>query len=555
MRRVILFFIASTICSHFFAQTNNSDDNKLIIKGYLNELQTLNDYLEKNNWKSGCYGKVTVNENTVSISYDLKANYSFKASEIDKAFVDNNKKVILKCKEESNCIYDYVTKQYTSFIVIDEKNQKDKIKNTIAELFNSLISKINNSPTRYAETPLEIAIVKLNKFLKNKPANHYYNASESYLSYFDKVYMEGKSNLTFEYTVNGSYYNKDAINLENVIEFAIENVANEKPKLNIYLTPNKYSVNNFYDLLGERLSNSDVKNIYVLLGNVLDAYRTANDKHYKVEQTYQDRVDLMNAPTFLEKIEKESIIRIDDNFKKNDDYKKVKKLIGNEVTVEYLEINHDYQTYRGKIKVNNEKYYVEEIKITFIKDKDGNDLAAYKAKLEGKAKQDEQNKAEADDELYTHWHPVSALIYQFVKDAKYIGGLSKYVKQGKLLENPSNPNSTTKLYDIDKYHNYTKCLNSVTVFENINTSTDDKLKRKIVLYFPEKYLDRYKKSLEHAAPTNGSSNPDNIFWKQVEGKGLVLFYKGKIPLMAIYNDNVKNYGKGIKALEIFEYVE
>lgn len=554
MKKIALFVVALCISSCFFAQSNNSDDNKIIIKGYLNELQILNEYLVKNNWKSGYYGKVSVNENAISISYNLKPNYSFKASDIDKAFVDNNKKVIIKCKEENKSIYDNETKQYKNFIVIDERVQKDKIKNTIAELLNNLISKVINSPTKYAETPLEIATAKLHNFLEGKKAASYTDGS---YSYFDKVYMENDKLLRFDY-IGTSY---EVINLELVNEIYIEHLNKENP----WLLANSvekggYCCNHngtaYEHALWGTLSNSDCKKFYVLLGNVLDTYRSANDKHYKVEQTYQERVDIMNAPTFLSAIQKGAIVRFDDIFKKMDFHKDLKKLKGTEVVVNYLDIDHSYSTYKGKILANNKEYYVEELKITFIKDKDGNDLATYKAKLEGDIKKSEQAENDKDNELKTQWHPVSKLLHQFIEDAKKVNGLAKYAKLGTKAGLPKEPKANYTYYQLTKYENYTKCIKWVDFDYTETPDTKKKLGSYLSVWFPKEYLEKYVDLLKFQAPIfKTDKNPDKIYWVEKSDKqGFVLFYRDKI-LMILDTAISSNPKEKNCILYIYEYVE
>lgn len=414
----------------------------------------------------------------------------------------------------------------------------------------------NNIASNSNESELQNAVSELNNFLTGKTAALFTNGKKSY---FAKVFMENPSTLRFNYV--GTDF--ETIRLEWVDEIYIEDISKEKPVLLVNsVEKGAYCCGNYEyrysnKTLWAQLSNRDCKKFYLLLGNVLDEYRKANDKHYKVEQTYQDRVDLMNSPIFLEKIEKGSIVRVEDAYKKAFNHKKLnyKKLKGAEVTVVYLDIDHSYQTYKGKILVNDWEYNVEELKITFIKDKDGNDLATYKAKLESDIKKVEQNDDAKDEELKTQWHPVSKLLQEFVDDAKQINGLEKYNKSGTELQ-IANAGLNYKYYRLSKFNAYTKYLSYIDFAKRITTDSDKKNGNFIAVWFNKEYVDKYIDFLKFQAPIlKTEKNPNTIHWQEKENKqGFLLFYKHKV-LMDLDTSGNFNTNKQIYVLFIKEFIE
>jgi len=421
-----------------------------------------------------------------------------------------------------------------------------------SSLFAQSQSNINTAINE--ETPLVKAVAELSSFLEDKKAASFTNGSSSY---FDKVFLQNNNTLKFTYI--GSSYN--TIRLEWVDEIYITEINKEKPTLMVTsVEKGAYCCGNYEDRYHEytlwgQLSNSNCKKFYVLLGNVLDAYRSANDKRYKVEQTYQERVDLMNSPTFLEKIEKGAVVRFDDIYKKMDFHKDLKKLKGTEVVVSYLDIDHSYSTYKGKIFANNKEYYVEELKITFIKDKDGNDLATYKAKLESEIRKSEQAENDKDNELRTQWHPVSKLLHQFVNDAKKINGLAKYTAEGTKDTYQKNNSNYTK-YEIKKYRSFTKCIEWIDFAYTATPDKQKKLGSYLSIWFPKEHLEKYTDFLKYQAPIlKTEKNPDKIHWVEKSDKqGFVLYYKDKI-LMILDTAISSNLKEKDCILYIYEYVE
>lgn len=387
------------------------------------------------------------------------------------------------------------------------------------------------------------AVTKLSAFLKGKIVAEY---SDGNTSYFESAYMENNKRLRLNH-VDGKY---EVLVLEWIGDITLENISNEKPTLKITSAEKGgycYSGSEsdgvaFESTTWGRLNNKDCKMFYLLLGNVVDAYRKATNKKYNPVLSYQDRYNILTSPNFLEKIEDGSTVRIEE-MDMSANTRKEKKLIGTEVITGNLYVNSNF-SYYGPVKSNGEWYRINRTKLTFIKDKDNNDLAAYKAKLENSLANQEQKKNAEEIFINTQWQPVSVLITRFKNDAVKVNGLAKYAagEEPLLFENLN-----FKSYELGRYNDFTNCLGYVSLEELIKPLAGQS-NRYILLGFKDEYLNFYNRYLKNSVPRAGDPNPENLVYKEIENKLLV--YRNKHLLFKIEPNESK---KGWSLLTIYEH--
>ncbi|MEN9549971.1 MAG: hypothetical protein RIR12_2562 [Bacteroidota bacterium] len=393
------------------------------------------------------------------------------------------------------------------------------------------------------DTNVSNAVLKLSEFLKGKIATEYSNGNTSY---FESAYMENDKRLRLNH-LDGKY---EVLVLQWIGDITLENISNEKPTLKITsMEKGGYCYSGsesdgvaFESTTWGRLNNKDCKMFYLLLGNVVDAYRKATNKKYNPALSYQDRYNIFNSPDFLEKIEDGSTVRIEE-MDMSANTRKEKKLIGTEVITGNLYVNSNF-SYYGPVKSNGEWYRINRTKLTFIKDKDNNDLAAYKAKLESSLANQEQKKNAEELFINTQWHPISALITRFKNDAVKVNGLAKYSAG---VEPLVFENLNFKGYDLERYNHFTSCVENVSLEELIKP-LDGQSNRYIHLAFKDEYLKFYNGYLKNSVPRAGDPNPENMVYKEIENKQLV--YRNKHLLFKIEPNDSK---KGWSLLTIYEH--
>ncbi len=94
---------------------------------------------------------------------------------------------------------------------------------------------------------------------------------------------------------------------------------------------------------------SNTEQFYVLLGNLVVAYKEANIKNFKQEISYTERLKIVTSKDFIDYIPKATKVVLQSAGKNNEYYKQLKSYIGKEVKAYPLYINGDLKTYNGSI--------------------------------------------------------------------------------------------------------------------------------------------------------------------------------------------------------------
>ncbi|MBL0136331.1 MAG: hypothetical protein IPP79_21330 [Chitinophagaceae bacterium] len=235
---------------------------------------------------------------------------------------------------------------------------------------------LEEAKTMATKSALERAVFNMKMFLYNMPlGNTYFNGVE---------YTGGVLKLKF---LKGRY---ETINLGIVKSLKIEDISLSRPNVTIdskggYCYYNSW--NDYYFANGNwnEFNNKNAKTFYVLLGNIIDSYRLQHVKRYKVEQTYEERLKLILDSNFLPSIKSDVTYQLTEVPKSEPKYRKLKDLIGKDLTDASLTINEDFKTYSGFLRIDAfETALVNNVKIKYITDKEGNNLTAYQQKLNKK---------------------------------------------------------------------------------------------------------------------------------------------------------------------------
>lgn len=204
-------------------------------------------------------------------------------------------------------------------------------------------------------TALEKAVAEFSQFLHNKPyGNTYFNG------------IEQKGN-TLKIKFLRSY--------EDFLLDKIEKVLLTKED-GIYKVTIAASRDCYYDSRFERyynkqayigMSEKDSKRFYLLFGNILDEYRLATNKKYRIRKTYAEKLAIISAPGFRTEIPSGAIVQVLDIPKSEPAYKSLKKLIGTEIQVYGLQVNDDTETYSGSIRKDAiNSYTVNAIRVKYL---------------------------------------------------------------------------------------------------------------------------------------------------------------------------------------------
>lgn len=152
--------------------------------------------------------------------------------------------------------------------------------------------------------------------------------------------------------------NSETIPLDRVHDGVITNYYGtqtdiESKRIEFYLSPFKQSsyFTTAYDrdYVSWTGLGSKTELFYVLLGNLIVAYKEANIKNFKQEISYAERLKIVTAKDFVDYIPKRTKIVLKTVGKNNEYFKQLKSYIGKDVEASPLYINGDLKTYGGRI--------------------------------------------------------------------------------------------------------------------------------------------------------------------------------------------------------------
>ena len=381
-------------------------------QSYEYDLGKLNDYLY--NFNKGAYGPFEVIGKKVRFKTKLEKEISFPIDSIKGAEISELAKCVTLYtvdKKESIVINGTYTFTHSNYTFINEMRLPFNY-GKFANLLNNFIFSLKGKPvpsdlvfpeteesykvddelsklleeakTMSTKSALERAVFNMKMFLYNMPlGNTYFNGVE---------YTGGVLKLKY---LRGRY---ETINLGIVKSLKISDISQSRPNVDIdskggYCYYNSW--NDYYFANGnwDEFNNKNAKTFYVLLGNIIDAYRLQHVKRYKVEQTYEERLKLILDSNFLPSIKNDVTYQLTEVPKSEPKYRKLKDLIGKDLTDANLTINEDYKTYSGFLRIDAfETALVNNVKIKYITDKEGNNLTAYQQKL----KKNDASKANED---------------------------------------------------------------------------------------------------------------------------------------------------------------
>lgn len=220
----------------------------------------------------------------------------------------------------SNLVFD--EKLYTEFV----NNAKDSI------------------AWKAAKTPLEKAVLEFSFFIKNA----YFTSS----SPFKGATLQKWGDVSM-LELKNSASDDVLINLNDTEGLMLYKAQSGNTELVIYPKPGKQSYKDYmYRKEGSWFfaSEKDAKSCYLLLGNLLEAFKSQQEKGYKPTLSYQQRLEYLKTLQTPIIIEKQSTILLKNATKSESDYKSIRKLIGQERVVDNaLRLNPDLKTYNGKI--------------------------------------------------------------------------------------------------------------------------------------------------------------------------------------------------------------
>lgn len=204
-------------------------------------------------------------------------------------------------------------------------------------------------------TALEKAVAEFSQFLHNKPyGKDYFNGIEQ---------KDNRLKIKFLRSYDDYILDK------------IEKVLLTKED-GIYKITIAASRDCYYDSKFERyyskqayfgMSEKDSKRFYLLFGNILDEYRLATNKKYRIRKTYAEKLAIISAPGFRTEIPSGAIVQVLDIPKSEPAYKSLKKLIGTEIQVYGLQVNDDTETYSGSIRKDAiNSYTVNAIRVKYL---------------------------------------------------------------------------------------------------------------------------------------------------------------------------------------------
>lgn len=204
-------------------------------------------------------------------------------------------------------------------------------------------------------TALEKAVAEFSLFLHNKPyGNDYFNG------------IQQKGNI-LKVKFLKKYYDFILDKIEKVV------LTKEEGRYRVTVSASRDC---YYDSGFEqyyksetfsKLSENDCKRFYLLFGNILDQYRLATNKKYKIRKTYAEKLAILTAPDFRTVIPSGAVVQVLEIPKSEPSYKSLKKLTGTEIQVYGLQVNDDAETYSGSIRKDAiNSYTVNSIRIKYL---------------------------------------------------------------------------------------------------------------------------------------------------------------------------------------------
>ncbi len=523
------------------------------IKGAQEELNQLNKYLET--FAGGSYGVFSIEKDSVyNRLKDGNYWYRFSVKDIYGAEVHaDNKCVSIMCGESKiHCIMASYGSNDGGVMLNAYFNSYRRPYNyaVLANLMNRFFFALKKQPipaalvypeniytktttpeedaVANASNPLEKAVAEFNMFLKNMPYGQ---------DYFKGAELNGSI-----LRINKLVGSNTNINLDRVGAIRISNVDAYKPIVSILSNSTGYCISTGDGYYSEKeqyneLDSASAKKFYLMAGTILDAYRARKDSKYKSEKTYAGKLEAINRPDFMEKIESGATVRIDDVMNDGKDYRKIIKWKGAEVTVlKELNINEDFETYSGTIRTGTgTNFTVKRLKLTFIKDKDGNDAIALRKITSDYLRDKAQQKTDAETELTTQWYPVTKILRQFREDAAKPGGLLKYKSESAYT---LEQNEGT-IYFLDKYK---IAKHIVSVFLEVSKEGG---KCALFIRFNKSFAEHYLDYITYQVPVKPSRNPDNLTIEErkdeVTGFRNIYLYANNVNILTVIErDNNKD---------------
>ena len=204
-------------------------------------------------------------------------------------------------------------------------------------------------------TALEKAVAEFSLFLHNKPYGN---------DYFNGIQQKG-SVLTVKFLKK--YYDFMLDKIEKVV------LTKEEGRYRVTISASRDC---YYDSRFEQyyksetfsqLNEKDCMRFYLLFGNILDQYRLATNKKYKIRKTYAEKLAILTAPDFRTVIPSGAVVRVLEIPKSEPAYKSLKKLTGTEIQVYGLQVNDDAETYSGSIRKDAiNSYTVNAIRVKYL---------------------------------------------------------------------------------------------------------------------------------------------------------------------------------------------
>lgn len=172
-------------------------------------------------------------------------------------------------------------------------------------------------------------------------------------SYIQDIELTNGKDLKLTYLRNSETIPLDRVHDGVITNYYGRQTDIESKRIEFYLSPFKQS--SYYETSYDRdyVSwtglGSKTEQFYVLLGNLIVAYKEANIKNFKQEISYVERLKIVTAKNFVDYIPKRTKIILKSAGKNNEYYKQLRSYIGKDVEAAPLYINGDLKTYGGRI--------------------------------------------------------------------------------------------------------------------------------------------------------------------------------------------------------------
>ena len=414
----ILFMAMSTVLSSYSQAQIDSDkdgipdsedlcplvkgvlENKGCPKGTVNKEQkavigNYNDALEKLNTYLQTFGRAidreqfSVEQDTIFVLHKGEKYYQFHHKDVIGATIDDyTKSVSVYCNDKSKCIENLSNKKYESLkslrfedrIFFVSRNPNSGMNDqynyaVLANLFNNFLFAVKKQSipasliydeTKYvvkktdeeealatAKTPLEKAVAAFAFFTKNLYINN---------SYINKVSYVNESN-------HGSLIiDNEKIGLENIDGVMLyKNGSYSKVQMFAKTKRTDYWGNYTRESkYWSEVSNIYVDTFFVLLGNVVEAYKEQTVKKYKTTQSYEQRLAfLKNTDHAI--IKEKSLVKLINADKGEVAYSSLKKRKGDTFQAYGdLYLNPDLKSYSGRLAKDNNTYTILNVEVEFV---------------------------------------------------------------------------------------------------------------------------------------------------------------------------------------------